>query len=46
MVEGEYKNKKNESKGFAGLSSLVSDVDTSPPSAAKKEPISTSMALS
>lgn len=42
MVEGEYENKKDESKGFAGLSSLVSDVDTSPPPAAKKEPTSTS----
>ncbi|MGS0997582.1 hypothetical protein [Rhodanobacter sp. UC4451_H18] len=38
MVEGEDKNKKDESKGFAGLSSLVSDVDTSPPPAPKKEP--------
>lgn len=46
MVEGEDKNKKDESKGFAGLSSLVSDVDTSPPSAAKKEPTSTSGASS
>jgi hypothetical protein len=42
VVEGEDKNKKDESKGFAGLSSLVSDVDTSPPPAAKKEPTSTS----
>ena len=46
MVEGEDKNKKDESKGFAGLSSLVSDVDTSPPPAAKKEPTSTSGASS
>lgn len=38
MVEGEDKNKKDESRGFAGLSSLVSDVDMSPPPAAKKEP--------
>jgi len=27
----EENNKKNEGKGFAGLSSLVSDVDTTPP---------------
>lgn len=46
MVEGEDKNKKDESKGFAGLSSLVSDLDTSPPPAAKKEPTSTSGASS
>ena len=46
MVEGEDKNKKDESKGFAGLSSLVSDVDTPPPPAAKKEPTSTSGASS
>ncbi|WP_291537910.1 hypothetical protein [Comamonas sp. SCN 67-35] len=46
MVEGEDKNKKDESKGFAGLSSLVSDVDTSPPPAAKREPTSTSGASS
>lgn len=36
MVTGEN-DEKEEGKGFAGLSSLVSDVDTSPP-AAKKEP--------
>jgi len=46
VVEGEDKNKKDESKGFAGLSSLVSDVDTSPPPAAKREPTSTSGASS
>lgn len=46
MVEGEDKNKKDESKGFAGLSSLVSDVDTSPPPVAKKGPVSTSEASS
>ena len=37
MATGEN-DKKEESKGFAGLSSLVSDVDTPPPPAAKKEP--------
>jgi len=42
----EDKNKKDKSKGFAGLSSLVSDVDTSPPPAAKKEPTSNSGASS
>jgi hypothetical protein len=42
----EDKDKKDESKGFAGLSSLVSDVDTSLPPAAKKEPASTSGASS
>ena len=40
MTGGEEEPKKVESKGFAGLSSLVSDVDTSPPPppAPKKEP--------
>jgi peptidoglycan hydrolase-like protein with peptidoglycan-binding domain len=42
----EDKNKKDESKGFAGLSSLVSDVGTSPPPSAKKEPSNTSGASS
>ena len=43
MVEGEdKKNKKDESKGFAGLSSLVSDVDTSPIPTSKKKPPNTS----
>jgi peptidoglycan hydrolase-like protein with peptidoglycan-binding domain len=37
-VAGEEEQKKGEGKGFAGLSSLVSDVDTTPPPAAKKEP--------
>ena len=46
MAVEEDKNKKDESKGFAGLSSLVSDVDTSPPPAAKKEPTSASGASS
>src|SRR3546814_20196412 len=32
----EENNKKNEGKGFAGLSSLVSDVDTTPPPPAPK----------
>lgn len=31
MAAEEENNKKNEGKGFAGLSSLVSDVDTPPP---------------
>lgn len=34
---GEEEQKKGEGKGFAGLSSLVSDVDTTPPTAAKEE---------
>ena len=38
MTEGEEEQKKGESKGFAGLSSLVSDVDTTPPPAAIPEP--------
>ena len=38
MTGGEEEQKKGEGKGFAGLSSLVSDVDTTPPPAAKKEP--------
>ncbi len=46
MAVEEEKDKKDESKGFAGLSSLVSDVDTSLPPAAKKEPTSTSGASS
>lgn len=37
-MAGEEEQKKGEGKGFAGLSSLVSDVDTTPPPAAKKEP--------
>jgi hypothetical protein len=40
------KKQERRSKGFAGLSSLVSDVDTSPPPAAKKEPSSTSASSS
>ncbi|MGO3742393.1 hypothetical protein, partial [Kerstersia sp.] len=40
MTAGEN-DKKNEAKGFAGLASLVSDVDTVPPPAAKKEPAAT-----
>ncbi len=46
MAVEEDKDKKDESKGFSGLSSLVSDVDTSLPLAAKKEPTSTSGASS
>lgn len=38
MTGGEEEQKKGEGKGFAGLSSLVSDVDTTPPPAAKIEP--------
>lgn len=38
MTGGEEEQKKGEGKGFAGLSSLVSDVDTTPPLAAKTEP--------
>ncbi len=38
MTGGEEEQKKGEGKGFAGLSSLVSDVDTTPPPAAKVEP--------
>lgn len=39
MTGGEEEPKKEEGKGFAGLSSLVSDVDTTPPAPApKKEP--------
>lgn len=37
MTVGEEEQKKGEGKGFAGLSSLVSDVDTTPPIAAKEE---------
>ena len=36
MAVEEENNKKNEGKGFAGLSSLVSDVDTTPPPPAPK----------
>lgn len=36
MAAGEDDKKKEQGKGFAGLSSLVSDVDTTPPPAAKK----------
>ena len=39
MTGREEEQKKGEGKGFAGLSSLVSDVDTTPPAPApKKEP--------
>ncbi len=38
MTGGEEEQKKGEGKGFAGLSSLVSDVDTTTPPAAKTEP--------
>ena len=41
MAVEEETNKKDESKGFAGLSSLVSDVGTSPPPSAKSEPSNT-----
>ncbi len=41
MAAEEDKNKKDERKGFAGLSSLVSDLGTSPAPAAEKEPTST-----
>lgn len=37
MTGGEEEQKKGEGKGFAGLSSLVSEVDTTPPPAPKKE---------
>jgi len=37
VTGGEEEPKKGEGKGFAGLSSLVSDVDTTPPLAAKAE---------
>jgi len=37
VTRGE-EQKKEESKGFAGLSSLVSDVDTTPPPAPQREP--------
>ena len=36
MAVEEENNKKNEGKGFAGLSSLVSEVDTTPPPPAPK----------
>lgn len=36
MTAGEDDKKKEQGKGFAGLSSLVSDVDATPPPAAKK----------
>lgn len=42
MATGEDDNKKKEGKGFAGLSSLVSDVDAPPPPAAKMPPTSPS----
>ncbi len=38
VTGGEEEQKRGEGKGFAGLSSLVSDVDTTPPPAAKTEP--------
>lgn len=37
----EEEQKKGEGKGFAGLSSLVSNVDTTPPPAPKREPAAT-----
>ena len=37
MAGGEEEQKKGEGKGFAGLSSLVSEVDTTPPPAPKNE---------
>lgn len=37
MAAEEENNKKNEGRGFAGLSSLVSEVDTTPPPAAPKK---------
>ncbi len=40
MTGGEEEQKKGQGKGFAGLSSLVSDVDSPPPPAAKTEPAS------
>lgn len=46
MAVEEDKNKKDERRGFAGLSSLVSEVGTSSPPAANKEPTSTSGASS
>jgi len=36
VASEEQNNKKNEGKGFAGLSNLVSDVDTTPPPPAPK----------
>lgn len=42
-MAGEAEQKKGEGKGFAGLSSLVSDVDTTPPPAAKKDPPATAL---
>ena len=41
MPGRDEEQKKGEGKGFAGLSSLVSDVDTRPPPAAKAEPAAT-----
>ena len=38
MTGGEEEQSTGDGKGFAGLSSLVSDVDTTPPPAAKVEP--------
>ena len=38
MTGREEEQKKEEGKGFAGLSSLVSEVDTMPPPTAKAEP--------
>lgn len=46
MAVEEDKNNDNERKGFAGLSSLLSDVDTSPPPAAQNELTNTSDASS
>lgn len=39
MAIGEEKQNKKESKGFAGLSSLVSDIDTTLPPASKQEAV-------
>lgn len=46
MTTGDNEQKKKEGKGFAGLSSLVSNVDTSPPPAVKKETTGVSSAAS
>lgn len=39
MTSGEEEQKKREGNGFAGISSLVSDVDITPPPAAKTKPV-------
>jgi hypothetical protein len=41
MATGNEEQKKGEGKGFAGLSSLVSDVDIAPPATARRKPAST-----